>query len=252
MCQAIILNISERKRLKKSVLQFERFNGFSELTIPDRKRFLKKIKDFSNENIIISNQIRSMTMLAGVVKPYTNTSYYTAIPVIEKICRLIAARYLIELPYEEIYIMAQPESLNLIVPALMNIGKLFTVISENKDRKTADEIYFKYGCVIRWSNDLDNVCGKGKMLVRVSENPLPQNFDSPVLDLTNVLENRANVVNIRKILMSDDRLSELVRCWNGIPGIDLYGLMNILPDEKTVVDINIIPDEIFLLDTNAI
>ncbi len=252
MCQAVILNVSEKKRLKKSALQLESFNGFLELTIPDRKRFLKKIKNFSNETIIISNRNINNTILNGLLKPYNNTSYYTAIPLIDKICRLIAARYLIELPYEEIFIMTHPESLNLIVPALRNIGKLFTVISENKDIKTADEIYFKYGCVIRWNSGIDNVHGKEKILVRVSENPLPENFDFPVLDLTNAVENRANVINIRKILMSDDRLSEIVRCWNGVPGLDLYGLMNILPDEKTAVDINVIPDEIFLLDTDAI
>lgn len=252
MCQRVILNLSERKRIKKTALKIERFNGFSELIIPDRKRYLKRVKELSDQNIIIGNRIINNTILTGLLKPYTNTSYYTAIPVIDKICRLIATRYLIELPYEEIYIMAQPESLNVIVPALMNIGKLFTVISENKDRKTADEIYFKYGCVIRWSNVIDNVHGKGKILIRVSENSLPENFDSPVLDLTNALENRANVINIRKILMSDDRLSEIIKCWNGVPGLDLYGLMNILPDEKTAVDINIIPDEIFLLDTDAI
>ncbi len=252
MCQGVILNISERKRFKKSGFQFERFDGFSELTIPNRKRFLKKIKSFSNENIIISNRIKNMTMLAGLVKPYANTSYYTAIPVIDKICRLIAAKYFIDLPYEEIYIMAQPESLNLIVPALVNSGKLFTVISENKDRKIADEIYFKYGSVIRWYNGTDTMQGKGKLLVRVSENPLPENFNSPVLDLTNIIENKTNIINIRNILMSDERLSGIVSLWNGVPGLDLYGLMNILPDEKTAVDINIIPDEIFLLDTNAI
>ena len=252
MCQRVILNINERKKFKKSGFQIERFNGFSELIIPERKRYLKRVKELSNPNIIIGNRIINNTIFTGLLKPYANTSYYTAIPVIEKICRLIAARYLIELPYEEIYIMAQPESLNLIVPALMNIGKLFTVISENNDRKTADEIYFKYGCVIRWSNVIDNVSGKGKILVKVSENSLPENFDCPVLDLSNTVENRANIINIRKILLSDDRLSEIVRCWNGIPGLDLFGLMNILPDEKTTIDINIIPDEIFLLDTGAI
>lgn len=252
MCQRVILNISERKRFKKSGFKLERFDGFSELTIPNRKRFLKKIKGFSNENIIISNRIKNMAMLAGLVRPYTNTSYYTAIPVIDKICGLIAAKYLIDLPYEEIYIMAQPESLNLIVPRLASSGKLFTVISENKDRKIADEIYFKYGSIIRWYNGNDTMQGKGKLLVRVSENPLPENFNSPVLDLTNIIENKSNIINIRNILMSDERLSEIVSLWNGVPGLDLYGLMNILPDEKTAVDINIRPDKIFLLDTDAI
>lgn len=252
MCQGVILNISERKRFKKSDFQLERFNGFSELTIPNRKRFLKKIKNFSNENIIISNRIKNMTMLTGLVKPYTSTLSYTAIPVIDKICRLIAAKHLIELPYEEIYIMAQPESLNIIIPALMNIGKLFTVISENKDRKIADEIYFKYGSVIRWYNGIHTMQGKGKILVRVSENPFPENFDFPVLDLTNIIENKSNIINIRNILMSDERLSEIVNLWKGVPGLELYGLMNILPDEKTAIDINVRPDKIFLLDTDAI
>ncbi len=252
MCQAVILNISERKRFKKSGIQLEKFNGVSELTIPDRKRYLKKVKDFSNGNIIISNQIKNRTILTGLLKPYTNTLYHTAIPVIDKICRMIASQYSIEVPYEEIYVMAQPESLNLIVPALMNSGKLFTVISENKDRKIADEIYFKYGCVIRWYNGIDTMQGKGKILVKVSENPLPENFDSPVLNLTNIIENKSNIVNIRNILMSDERLSGIVNLWNGIPGLDLYGMMNILPDEKTVVDINIRSDKIFLLDTDAI
>lgn len=252
MCQAIILNISERKRFKKSGIQLEKFSGFSELTIPDRKRYLRKVKDFSNGNIIISNQIKNKAILAGLLKPYINTFYYTAIPVIDKICRMIAAQYMIELPYEEIYVMSEPESLNLIVPALMNSGKLFTIISENKDRKIADEIYFKYGCVIRWYNGADTMQGKGKILVRVSEKPLPENFNFPVLNLTNIVENKSKIINIRNILMSDERLSEVVNLWNGVPGLDLYGMMNILPDEKTSVDINIRPDKIFLLDTDAI
>ena len=252
MCKAVILNISERKGLKKSGFHIEKFNEISELTIPNRKRFLKKVKNLARGNIIVSNQIKNKTILAGVLKPYTDTLYYTAIPVIDKICRLIAAQHLVELPYEEIYIMAQPESLNLIVPALMNSGKLFTVISENKDRKIADEIYFKYGAVIRWYNGTDTMQGKGKILVRVSENPLPENFDFPILNLTKNLENKSNIINIRDILISDERLSGIVNLWKGVPGLDLYALMNILPDEKTAVDINVRPDKIFLLDTDAI
>jgi len=252
LCKAVILNISERKRLKKSGFQLEKFNEFSELTIPNKKRLLKKVKNLTDGNIIVNNQIKNKTILAGMLKPYTEPSYYTAIPVIEKICRLIAARHLIELPYDEIYIMAQPESLNLIVPELMNIGKLFTVISENKDRKIADEIYFKYGAVIRWYNGDDTIQGKGKILVRISENPLPENFDFPILNLTNINESKSNITNIRNVLMSDKRLSGIVNLWKGVPGLDLYDFMNIIPDENTVVDINIRPDKIFLLDTDAI
>lgn len=251
MYSSAILNVANRRLSDKTLLKEEIYEGFSVITLPERKRALRKLLRASDKNYIVKNGDSDKGIFQGRIKPFTDISPETVISVIDKICREAAKKYLQKLPFEEIKVISSGNMGLRIVEKLKNEAKLFTVIAESEDRLLADELYFKYGVIIRYKNSPDIRKGMDNLIISAEESVTEKITVTPVINLSKRNFSRENVINIGEIVITDKNTSVFSEYWNGCPGPEIYSLLNISPQECSEVDINKKTDRIFLLDTDA-
>ncbi len=249
MQKTIILEVSEKAGPFTQGFTFTEYEDRSVVSIKNRRSTLRKfVKLLVKEDVIIKHQQVEHRLLSGRLKTYNQTSYKTVLPIINKICRQVAARYAMQIPFEEIVIVGRPSvSFSFIIP-LMGISRLFTLITDEMPGKRADELYFEHGCIIRHMPELKNVAGNDKILIRADEQIIPESLPIPIIDVTNAPLYRKDVIDVYKISVSDNKIKPIAEEWGGISGLMLYSLLGILPSEGAKADINKNSDEIFLLD----
>lgn len=251
MDNTVILNVAEKKSCFGHALQCDKYENISVITIKKRKRALKKIfKTLPNQNILINNLIKDEYILNNCIKEYNEISYKTVFSVINKICRCTASKYGIQLPFEEIYIYAIPKIAYKIITRLMDIGRMFTIVSEEPPGKEADELYFEHGCIIRHIKKAERRNISDSVVIRV-DNMVDLTFvSSPIINVAETPVLGDKVIDARSIYVFDDRLLMLCRLWGGNSSLKLYNLVGEMPPENAKVDINKTADRIFLLDMN--
>lgn len=250
MNSTLILNVSEKRGCFSHKLQCEKYENISVITIANRKRALKKLsKILQNEKVIINNHSKDECIFENRIKEYNKLSYKTVFPVINKICRCTASKYSMQLPFEEVYILANPTTAYSIIAQLIGISRMFTIVSQENAGKEADELYFEHGCVIRHIRKADRKINRDSIVIRL-DNTTDLSFDaSPVINIADTSALGNKVINARSICVYDNRLSTLCNLWGGNSGLLLYNLFEEFPAENTKVDINKNADRIFLLDT---
>ena len=252
MSQTVIIDVSTEKGILKKRFEMEKFGDVSYVTIKNRHRALKKlIKQLNGENVIIRHLKDKEYIFEGYLRQWQYLSYKTVLPVINKICRLTAARFAMKIPFEEMLIIADEEAAYEFITELSGISRLFTVVSENQGNRKTDELYFKHGCVVRSKNVFDGRENTDSIIIRVDENDFKKPLSMPVVDLSASPVYGRNVVSVRDICVFDDEIQKVSNIWGGNSGLLLYELLGILPDKYTKTDINKKADRIFLLDTGS-
>jgi len=245
----IILGIDDSKSLvKKKYLRCET-DGFVKVVLPNKKRCIRKVlRGINSENILIEKESAKNSVLSGQVYNYKKVSMELIKVIIEQVCILAAKKYSIRLPLKEIFIEATTyDACSLILP-LVNISRLFTIVSNEFDVKKADEMYFKYGCIIRKKEKICFDASGDRIAICVDSVSDFIHCNLPVINLSEEAIEKNNVVNIRRIKVFDSRISALVKLWGGEPGLELYNATELIPDDTTIVDLNVNADKIFLLD----
>ena len=250
MQKIIILEIDEKARAFTQNFTFSEHENRLLVNIKNRRSALRKfVRLMINEDVIINHRQTEHRLLSGRLKVYNKTSYKTVLPIINKLCRQVAARYAMQIPFEEIVIVGNPAiALSFITP-LMGISRLFTVVSNEVPGKRADELYFEHGCIIRHMPELKNVAGNDRILIRADDVMLPESATIPIIDVTNAPLSGNNIIDVHKISVIDTEIQPTVEQWGGISGLMFYNLFGILPSESAKADINKKADKIFLLDT---
>lgn len=250
MQKTIILQIDEKSRAFKQNFTSIEYENRLLVSIKNRRNALRKFaKVMANEEIIINHSQTENRLISGRVKIYNEMSYKTVLPIINKLCRQVAARHTMQIPFEEIVVVGNPNiSFSFIIP-LMGISRLFTVISNEAIGAKADELYFQHGCVIRHIPELRNVSGNDRILIRADEIMIPGNISIPIIDVTSAPLCGNNIIDAHKISVIDEEIKPMVEDWGGISGLVFYNIFGILPSESAKADINKQADKIFLLDT---
>ena len=249
MNHPIILDCSDSKSVFRQKLVKNEYDLFVTATIPEKRRYIKKFfKNNPNQTIVLKNQYEQERIFIGNTILHNEITYESVVVIICELCKQVAKRSLLQIPYDEIYLIASSEIAYSLVVPLMSICKLFTVVSDEYDVKKADEMYFKYGCIIRHKQKTDEISGNNKIVLCADEKMNCRNIKIPIINLTSKEYNEQNIVNIHDIKVSDSRISPIVKHWKGEPGLRFYNLFGIIPDEKSDIDINIKSDKIFLLD----
>ena len=249
MEKIIILKVSEKRKAFKHSVVNEINENMPIIEIKARKNAVKKLlKQIGQENIVINHLQVEHNLFSERIKILKNTSLETALPIIENVCRQIALKYSMGVPFEEVYINASPaDAFSLIIP-LLGISRLFTVISNEALGKMADELYFKHGCIIRQIPKLKEATGGDRIFIRADERAV-LNFPSiPIIDLTNSPLSTEKVININEIFVSDSNVAPFCEKWGGKSGLMLYNLLGYLPERNAEIDISKKADKIFLLD----
>lgn len=250
MKKTIILEIDEKARAFTQNFAFTEYENRLLVKIKNRRTVLRKFaKLMVGEDIIINHKQSEHRLINGRLKIYNKASYKTTLPIINKLCRQVAARYTMQIPFEEIVIVGNPAiAFSFIIP-LMGISRLFTVVSSEVPGKKADELYFEHGCIIRHMPEFKNATGNDRIIIRADDVILPNSTAIPIIDVTNAPLYGNNVIDIHKISVIDNEIKPIAEEWGGISGLMFYNLFGILPSESAKADINKKADKIFLLDT---
>ena len=248
----VVLDVCDRKNLLGKKFSVKDVGNICPVSIKKTKSAVKKVAyEFRNRNILISNKVVNMNIFNGRIKECPDISFNMILKLIKKICKALIQKYSKEWPMNELIIAAKNEEAYPLIEELQNISKLFTIISDNENRRMADEMYFKYGCVIRHKISVKEIIEDNNFILCSDERILTEASDSIILNMTHIYSDRENVVNIRDITINDKRFSDLVTYWNGSPGIEVYNILGVLPDNNANIEMNKKADKIFLLDIDA-
>lgn len=253
MKKTVILNVSEKKGFLSQAYRCEEYANMSLVTIKNSKRALRRLSGIlKGENIVINHHQKDEYIFNNCIKPYAELSHKTIIPVIDKICRCVAEKYVLQIPFEEIYIVANPAAAYEIILPLVGMGRMFTIVSDETAGREADSLYFEHGCIIRHIKRVSNRINPDCIVIRAEERGIPHFAAAPVINLLNSPVYGEKVLSANNILVSDDNIIQFSQFWGGSSGLSLYELTGEKPMSNAEIDINKNADTIFLLDTNQI
>ncbi len=254
MNKKILLSVYQTRNPFNSLLMYEEYQGFYPVTMRNSKRAVRKVKKmFSDADILLKKGSEKEKIISGKIKKKNNFSCDVILPVIEKICRQMTEKYKLSLPLQEVYIMASPPFACAMVVCLLDIAKVFTVVSpETPFLNMYDEIYFKHGTIIRHLPQFNTCLSQNSMIIRCNNEDFPLWSKIPIIDMCEKAEITDFMLRIGDVMVKDDSINYIADKWGGIPGISLYDFFGLIPSEKVIVDINKKADEIFLLDTEQI
>lgn len=151
----------------------------------------------------------------------------------------------LNLPLSEIYIAASPKEAVKIIEEIKFSSRLFTVISSEENTALSyDELYFKYGIVIRQLPFFSNKTREGELLIKGKEALVPDWIYCPVISFSKEDISANKAVAVRKILIKNE--SDFPD--KNILSPVFYELMGKNLDENCEVDVNNNAEKIFLLD----
>lgn len=232
--------------------QFERTGETDVFYVRDNLRSLKKVVKYAaGRKIMPDCELRRMKLTSKCVKRYTAVTMPTSLAILEKAVRAVAAKRGLSFPLAEIYVSAPSDAAARIIEKIRGCARLFTVVSPLAAKSALyDELYFKYGTVVRHIpsfcyNEKDDV-----MIVKGENNAAVPNFTGyPVLNLVRG-GSGTNEYNIGSFRVYDGQADSLIRLCGGEPTAELYSFLRIVPKEDASVEINNGENGVFLLDTS--
>ena len=250
MYDAVIVKPLKKRGLFSVNPQFERTGAADVFYVRDNVRSLKKVVKYAGgRKIMPDSEMAKMKLTKQYVKKYSAVTLPTSLAIIEKAVRSIAAKSRLKFPLSEIYVLAQSDTAARIIDKIRGCARLFTVVSPLPAKSVLyDELYFKYGTVVRHIPSL-NYNEKDDVMIIKGENDASVNFTSyPVLSL--VRGSGANVYNIENFCIYDGQADSFIELWGGAPTASLYSFLRIVPENDASIEINNGENGVFLLDTS--
>ncbi len=210
----------------------------------------KLLKTVQPQNTAVKAPYEFSGKIRAYIKKYSPRTEEELLPVLDKIVYAAAEKYSVKIPTEEIIIYADPIHAAAVILKLKNAARLFSVVSREENvGNMYDELYFKYGTVVRHIPYITE-CGNDSIVVKCNDEELGGVFPNAVyVTLGAEPVPSARGICAATAVLSDKRTEEAQRLL-GIQGsAALYRLLGIKPDESTTADVNSRGGEIFLLDT---
>ena len=250
MQKTVILSLAENKSRFGNLCDEIECGDVLLVSVKNSVRKIRKaVKKQGSACTIISHRDSNAPIFSKRKKQITEFSYYTVFPVLETICRQTAVKYGINIPFGEIYIVGSPMISCEIISHIYPLSKIFTIVScESPVLNKYDELYFKYGTIIRHLPEFNNHLTDESIIINLCDEQLPAWTDIPIIDIAGVVSVCDRVVNPWKVYVSDEHIAPQGEMWGGKTGLYFYEAIGEIPDKKTMVDINKTADEIFLLD----
>ena len=126
---------------KKPCLQ--NYETHTLMKIKRSKRALKKLRKIDCENIVLSKNTLAIMPYEHCIEEVKSVSEACALSVIEKICREVSSKYGYKLPIEDVYIYASPSKAYSYIDKLVEISRIFTIITSEPPREEAYNLYAK-------------------------------------------------------------------------------------------------------------
>lgn len=251
MNKHIVLNIAEKKGSFTGAYEITKTDqNITFATVKNKPRAIKKfIQLLGDEVVIITKNSEDKKALKNNLLLCDNVPFDYIIPLISKSMIQAIKHHNFKLPLKEIYISASPEIAYLVIKEIYDVSRLFTVINSTRNDKTLfDELYFKYGIIVRQREKVAFDCVEDTALIRYDYLSAPKFYNSPIIDISDPYKDNENIISLKDISVYDKQIENVKNVWGGVTGINMYSLLGIMPDKDAQVNINKKSDEIFRLD----
>ena len=230
--------------------KFEK-GGISVVKVKNNVRALRKTCLRLNDGArVIGFGLENEKLFSERKVVYNDYSCEHIMPIAEKLCRIVAERYGIQVPFGEVYIVASPLVACSLISALYRLSRIFTIVSEEETIiKKYDELYFKHGTLIRHLPQFASSLSADAIVINCEGNEVPSFVELPVINMSKAFLKGDRVLSVSEILLSDEAIMPFAQVWGGKCGVCAYSLLGVFPSDDTIININEKADSIFLLDT---
>ena len=253
MEKRVILSLSENTGFGRAKAQTRELDTVIMETIQGRKRAVKRImKLYRGKDILLSKKDENDGIFTDVKKERNSFRQDSVLPVINEICKQASRRFFCNIPFEEIYIVAEENFALKIIEKIKDMARMFVVVSEEESKiKLYDKLYFEHSAIARHRKTMPSAILEDSMIICFKDSSFDREYKSPFINFTSVKTNLCKEVNGRKICVSDSNIRKVEKLWGGRSGFTLFEFFGIETGEDSIVDINNCADDIFLLDTAA-
>ena len=243
----VILNLEENGGLFVKKPEFVENENFLSVNVPPKRKQIKKLLARNDDKVFLLRGGQEKEEVCDeFFKRYSVVSWDCVKSILVKLCKEVAKKYSLTFHFDEIYILAPPSISYELVYLLMDASRLFTVISHPYDTGKADELYFKYGCILRQKEIPDEREVGDKIIIYADEtaNYIPGRI--PFINLTCKKFDDVKTVNINEVHIFSEKIRQISTAWGGVAGLSFYTFLGIIPDELATVDLSKKANEIFV------
>lgn len=253
MQEPVLIKLLKNGELFSPPFEINEEEEIAQVFLRNKKRALSKMyRALSVKSFLIEQGGEKEKIFQNRIMEYRGDNNEVFLPLLEKVIKKEAKEKGINLPLGELYIIAPPPEACRVIFVLKELSRLFTVISPvDASGKIYDELYFKYGCIIRQMPIFNNDVRSDSAVLRLSGEKIPAWIKSVSFDLCSDEKRDKRSIKLEKIRVRDSFTEKIESLWGGKAGTDMFSLFGRIPDKDAKMSFNEKADKIFLLDTSA-
>lgn len=233
-------------RHKKEIQSVE---DIPKVYVRDNMRSIKNLLQIKEDKTVLVKEntfVKEKTV--KYIKEYKGDITNQALCIIEKIVESAVNKYHLSFPLKEIFVMAEPSLASRIIFGIKDRARLFTVVSPfDTLGKMYDELYFKYGTVIRHIPFFNNPDWENSLAVKLENTDEKRDWiKCPVISFDDAKINDKTLI-IRDIHIESSKTRALNEALSIKGGLDSFCLTAQTPDSECVININEISGKIYTL-----
>ena len=191
-----------------------------------------------NRMILTTKNTFTKEKTSGYIKEYKGNIERYALCVINKILSSAVEEYQLSFPLKEIFVMAEPDFASQIIFELKSRARLFTVVSSvDTLGKKFDELYFKYGTVIRHIPSFNNPDWENSIVIKYEDTcDLKEWIKCPVISFDDARINSKTLI-VRDMSVKSEKTRHLNELLSINGGFDSFCVMGQMPDDECIVNV---------------
>ncbi len=217
--------------------------------VRDNVRSIKKLLQIKeSQTVLVKENTFTKEKTSKYIKEYKGDITNQALCIIDKIVERTAKMHGLSFPLKEVFVMAEPSLASRIIFEIKDRARLFTVVSPfDTLGKTYDELYFKYGTVIRHIPFFNNPDWENSLAVKLENtDEVREWIKCPVISFDDAKINDKTLI-IRHMHIDSDKTKPLNEALSIKGGLDSFCVSGLMPDDECIVNINETSGKIYTL-----
>lgn len=234
---------------KKYKGEIQSGDGISTVFVKDNIRSIKRLLQIKESKTVLVREdtfIKEKT--SKYIKEYKGDITNHALCIIDKIVEETAKMHGLSFPLKEVFVMAEPDFASKIIFKIKDKARLFTVVSVfDTLGKMYDELYFKYGTVIRHIPFFNNPDWENSLAVKLENTDEVRGWiKCPVISFDDATINDKTLI-IRNVHIESLKTKEINEALSINGGFDSFCLSGQTPDNECIVKTNETSGKIYTL-----
>lgn len=230
----IVVAVRDRRHRKNENLN----EDVGKIYVKDNIRSIKKLLE-TEKMVLVKENTFLKEKTSKYIKEYKGDITNHALCIINKIVITAAEKYRLTFPLKEIFIMAEPEMASRIITQIKDKARLFTVVSAfDTLGKMYDELYFKYGTVIRHIPFFNNPDWENSLAVKLEGTDDKKDWiKCPVISFDEAIINDKTLI-VRDVHIDSLKTKPLNDALSINGGIESFCVLGHMPDGDCTVSLN--------------